>query len=194
MKYLWYQRLMVFSSEEVSWISWFCGLRGNEFFCEVDEDYIQVRLYSFWDGIEHVICDGIWNDKYSAFLFPDLLKRRLFSEFVKTLAENDGNHSYHCIVLNNKDSIQVRNFHLWVPYWPLFSTLVKIKGINVQDKFNLTGLNEQVPHYRQALDMILDLEPDDELEDNPNQSDLIEQAAEMLYGLIHARWSWKFQF
>ena len=47
---------------------------------------------------------------------------------------------------------------------------------------NLSQPNEQVPHCRQALDMILALEPDEELEDNPNQRTLIKQSAKMLYG------------
>jgi len=83
------------SSEDTTWIQWFCQLRGNEFFVEVDEDY-------------------------------------------------------------------------------------------VQDDFNLTGLRSMVPNYDYALDMILDAETDEALTEEQQES--IESAAEMLFGLIHARY------
>jgi casein kinase II subunit beta len=83
--------------DDTSWISWFCNLRGNEFFCEVDEDYIQ-------------------------------------------------------------------------------------------DDFNLCGLTSQVPYYDYALDLILDVEPSHGDIFTEEQNELIESAAEMLYGLIHVRY------
>ncbi|KAK8693381.1 hypothetical protein V6N13_070965 [Hibiscus sabdariffa] len=83
--------------DDTSWISWFCNLRGNEFFCEVDEDYIQ-------------------------------------------------------------------------------------------DDFNLCGLSSQVPYYDYALDLILDVESSHGDMFTEEQNELVESAAEMLYGLIHVRY------
>ncbi|CAJ2504931.1 Uu.00g123250.m01.CDS01 [Anthostomella pinea] len=85
----------------------------------------------------------------------------------------------------------------------------------IEDDFNLTGLQTQVAMYKEALEMILDVEPedDDDEEDEEEEeedesiegadrmrqgerrnhsriaSDLsvIESSAEMLYGLIHQR-------
>lgn len=82
--------------EDTSWIAWFCSLKGNEFFCEVDNEYIE-------------------------------------------------------------------------------------------DDFNLSGLSSQVPYYDYALDLILDVEsPNDDML-TEEQHEMVESAAEMLYGLIHVR-------
>ncbi|KAL2133994.1 hypothetical protein VTI74DRAFT_1247 [Chaetomium olivicolor] len=84
----------------------------------------------------------------------------------------------------------------------------------IEDDFNLTGLQLQVAMYKEALEMILDVEPeedeDDEEEEEEDEEDVsgdmrdrrgerrhhsrvasdlsvIESSAEMLYGLIHQR-------
>lgn len=53
------------------------------------------------------------------------------------------------------------------------------------DRFNLTGLNAEVPYYQHALDLVtdvFDLDADDELREQ------IEKSARHLYGLVHARY------
>ncbi|GMM57779.1 casein kinase 2 regulatory subunit [Maudiozyma humilis] len=74
----------------------------------------------------------------------------------------------------------------------------------IEDDFNMTSLAQEVPHYRKALDLILDLEEvsGDEASGEMDvdgasngasgkppivSRSIIEHAAEQLYGLIHAR-------
>jgi casein kinase II subunit beta len=42
------------SNDDISRISWFCSLKGNEWFCEVDEEYIQddFNLYGLSSKLE----------------------------------------------------------------------------------------------------------------------------------------------
>jgi hypothetical protein len=55
-----------------------------------------------------------------------------------------------------------------------------------QDSFNLTGLQNQIQNFDLALDMILDVEPSDEML-TEEQQEMVENDAEVLYELIHAR-------
>jgi casein kinase II subunit beta len=75
----------------------------------------------------------------------------------------------------------------------------------IEDDFNLTGLNTMVPFWKEAMEMVLDVEPgvspdtstyllpfptlfvDEEAGKIPDVS-IVESSAEMLYGLVHQRY------
>lgn len=63
---------------------------------------------------------------------------------------------------------------------------VEVAAEFIEDDFNLTGLSSIVPFYREALDMILDFEPENRI--SVNDLPLVQHSAELLYGLIHSRY------
>ncbi|CAI5738829.1 unnamed protein product [Peronospora destructor] len=68
------------------------------------------------------------------------------------------------------------------------SFLCEVDEGYIEDDFNLTGLSSIVPYYDYALDIILDIETPNDTNLTQIQQEMIESAAEMLYGLIHARY------
>lgn len=80
-------------------------------------------------------------------------------------------------------------YDLWIlNYCTLFGHdyFVEVLQEFIEDDFNLTGLSAGMTHYREALDLILDFEPDPPI--STTDLPLIEHSAEELYGLIHARY------
>ncbi|KIO12735.1 hypothetical protein M404DRAFT_12889 [Pisolithus tinctorius Marx 270] len=57
----------------------------------------------------------------------------------------------------------------------------------IEDDFNLTGLNTMVPFWKEAMEMVLDVEPDEDSSRIPDVS-IVEASAELLYGLVHQRY------
>ncbi|KAJ1677097.1 casein kinase 2 regulatory subunit, partial [Spiromyces aspiralis] len=57
----------------------------------------------------------------------------------------------------------------------------------IEDEFNLTGISQMVHNYNEAIDRILDIEDDYHMWDEAKRS-MVDQAAEVVYGLIHARY------
>ncbi|ORY32160.1 casein kinase II regulatory subunit-domain-containing protein [Naematelia encephala] len=56
----------------------------------------------------------------------------------------------------------------------------------IEDDFNLTGLQSMVPFWKEALEMVLDVEPEEDSSKIPDVS-IVESSAELLYGLVHQR-------
>lgn len=89
-------------------------------------------------------------------LMPDLLERFRPDKWIKKFLSNRGNE-YFC----------------------------EIDEEYLTDRFNLTGLNAEVPYYQHALDLItdvFDIDADDQLREQ------IDKSASHLYGLVHARY------
>ncbi|KAG4302485.1 hypothetical protein PCANB_001300 [Pneumocystis canis] len=80
----------------------------------------------------------------------------------------------------------------WISWWCSHighDYFAEVSEEFIEDNFNLTGLSTLIPFYKEALDMILDVDSEntDEHVRAPDQN-IIEGSAELLYGLIHQRY------
>lgn len=78
----------------------------------------------------------------------------------------------------------------WISWWcahPGHEYFTEVPEEFIEDDFNMTGLSSLVSLYRESLELILDLEPDD---DNLGaaEQESVEAASELLYGLVHQRY------
>ncbi|GAA5938721.1 hypothetical protein JCM1841_002628 [Sporobolomyces salmonicolor] len=58
----------------------------------------------------------------------------------------------------------------------------------IEDDFNLTGLAGLVPFYKEAMEMVLDVEPEEDEAHRVPDVSIVESSTELLYGLIHQRY------
>ncbi|KAG4304495.1 hypothetical protein PORY_002205 [Pneumocystis oryctolagi] len=80
----------------------------------------------------------------------------------------------------------------WISWWCSHvghDYFAEVSEEFIEDNFNLTGLSTLIPFYKEALEMILDVDSEntDEHVRAPDQN-IIESSAELLYGLIHQRY------
>eukprot|EP00923_Selenidium_pygospionis_P015407 GHVN01026884.1.p2 GENE.GHVN01026884.1~~GHVN01026884.1.p2 ORF type:complete len:268 (-),score=53.56 GHVN01026884.1:1725-2528(-) len=64
---------------------------------------------------------------------------------------------------------------------------VAVEDEYIRDDFNLTGLRECIPFYDSALDIILDNDEEDTQDLDEDQQREVQRTAQVLYGLVHAR-------
>lgn len=78
----------------------------------------------------------------------------------------------------------------WISWWCAqlgHEFFTEVPEDFIEDDFNMTGLSSLVGLYREALELILDLEPDDDTFGAADQEE-VENASDQLYGLIHQRY------
>ncbi|CEG83646.1 Putative Casein kinase II subunit beta [Rhizopus microsporus] len=86
------------------------------------------------------------------------------------------------------DLDQPQSWISWFCSAPNHKYYAEIDEKFIEDPFNLSGLSSQVPLYKETLEVILNMEPNDAMYSRIPDLSLLQPSAELLYGLIHQRY------